>query len=107
MNEYWFKKLIKVPLFKFLKMNFSQKIKHKQFWISFAKVTIPFFLFLVVISILFNSFSALFSGDFETVSKINFDDGKWIPFFSIKIVASVLYGFYTANKNFKKIKSDF
>ena len=82
-------------------MTFSQKIKLKQFWIAFLKVSLPFFIFLVLISILFNSFKALFSGDLDLVSKINFDEGKWIPFFSIKIVASILYGLYTANKNFK------
>jgi hypothetical protein len=82
-------------------MKFSQKIKLKKFWNAIFRVAIPFFIFLVIISILFNSFTAIIAGDFATVSKINFDDNNWIPFFSIKIVASFLYGLYTANKNFK------
>ena len=82
-------------------MTFSEKIKQQKFWNAFFKIAIPFFIFLVIISILFNSFKPLFSGDFATVSEINFDDGKWISFFVIKIIASFLYGLYVANKNFK------
>lgn len=82
-------------------MRFKQKINSKRFWISFLKVTISFFIFLVLISLLFNSFKPLFKGDFNTVAQLNFDNGKWISFFTIKLVASLLYGFYTTNKNFK------
>ena len=82
-------------------MKFKQKITLTQFWVSFIKVTIPFFIFLVLISLLFNSFKPLFSLDFDAVYKINFGDRKWVAFFAIKLVASLLYGFYTANKNFK------
>lgn len=82
-------------------MTFKQKIQSNRFWVSFIKVSLPFFIFLVVFSLLFNSFKPLFTGDFNTVAQLNFNNGKWISFFSIKLVASVLYGFYTANKNFK------
>lgn len=82
-------------------MKFNQKIRQTQFWTSFAKVAFPFFMVLVFISLLFNSFKPLFSLDFSAVYDLNFGQGKWIAFFAIKLVASVLYGFYTVNKNFK------
>tara|TARA_B100000767_G_scaffold59392_1_gene55163 strand:+ start:1973 stop:2221 length:249 start_codon:yes stop_codon:yes gene_type:complete len=82
-------------------MTFLEKIKSVQFWANFIKITLPFFIILTVIMLFWKSWSEIFAGDFVTVSKMNFDNGKWKPFFGIKIVASVLYGLYTTNKNMK------
>lgn len=82
-------------------MSFLKKIQQPQFWINFAKISIPFFIILTLIMLLWKNWSEIFSGDFKTVSKMNFENGKWKAFFGIKIVASVLYGFYVTNKNMK------
>ena len=82
-------------------MSFLDKIKQPIFWTSFAKIALPFFIIVVVISLLMNSFSEIFSGDFETVNQINFAEGKWKNFFGFKIVFSTVYGLYTTNKKMK------
>lgn len=82
-------------------MSFLHKIKQPLFWSNFAKVAIPFFIIVTIISLLMNSSSAIFSGDFETVSKNNFEDGKWKNFFGFKVVFSTFYGLYITNKKMK------
>ena len=82
-------------------MSFLDKVKQPIFWTSFAKVAIPFFIIVTIISLLMNSFSEIFLGDFETVNQNNFSDGKWKNFFGFKIVFSTVYGLYTTNKKMK------
>ncbi len=79
-------------------MSFLDKIKQPIFWSYFAKVAIPFFVIVTVISLLMNSSSEIFSGDFAGVNSSNFADGKWINFFGFKVVFSAVYGLYTTNK---------
>ncbi|RCS26599.1 hypothetical protein DUT90_12680 [Polaribacter sp. WD7] len=82
-------------------MHFLEKIKKKSFWINFAKITIPFFVIVTVVSLLINSSSEIFSGDFKALSQSNFTNGKWKVFFAYKIVLSIFYGLYITNKNTK------
>ena len=82
-------------------MAFLEKIKHPLFWSNFAKVAIPFFVIVTVVSLLMNSSSEIFSGDFETLNQNNFADGKWKNFFGFKIVFSTAYGLYITNKKMK------
>ncbi|MEO9570812.1 MAG: hypothetical protein ABJH82_14105 [Polaribacter sp.] len=79
-------------------MAFLEKIKQPEFWSNFLKVAIPFFVIVTVISLLINSSSEIFSGDFVTLNKNNFSDGKWKNFFGFKIIFSVFYGLYITNK---------
>ena len=62
-------------------MSFLDKIKQPIFWSYFAKVAIPFFVIVTVISLLMNSSSEIFSGDFAGVNSSNFADGKWDKLF--------------------------
>ncbi|ARV06524.1 hypothetical protein BTO04_07340 [Polaribacter sp. SA4-10] len=82
-------------------MSFLEKIQQPAFWSNFLKITIPFFIVVTVISLLISSYKEIFSGDFATVSSINFDDGKWVNFFGFKLIFSVFYGFYLTNKKMK------
>ena len=82
-------------------MTFTEKIKHQEFWRNFARITIPFFIVLVIMTLLWKSWSAIFSGDFDIISQTHFDEGKWKVFFGVKIVASAVYGLYVTNKNMK------
>ena len=47
---------------------------------------------LVVLALLFESGSAVFGGDWETVDVQNFSDGKWVRFFGVKFLFSLGYG---------------
>jgi hypothetical protein len=82
-------------------MTFKEKIKNPLFWNNFLKVAVPFFVIVTLISLLINSSSEIFSGDFETLHANNFADGQWKSFFGFKIVFSAFYGFYMTNKKMK------
>jgi hypothetical protein len=83
-------------------MKFTDKIKNPVFWSNFLKVALPFFFFVTIISLLINSSSAIFSGDFMAVAEENFANGKWAQFWIIKIVISIIYGLWITNKNMKE-----
>lgn len=82
-------------------MAFLNKIKQPIFWTNVAKIGIPFFIILVIMTLLWKSWSAVFSGDFDTISKTHFDNNKWKVFFGVKVIASTLYGLYVTNKKMK------
>ena len=82
-------------------MTFLQKIQQPGFWVNVLKIAIPFLIIVTIFSLIFNSGSAIFSGDFATVNEINFSNKKWVRFWLSKIVISLIYGIYTSNKNTK------
>jgi hypothetical protein len=82
-------------------MTFKEKLNQKEFWVNAFKVAIPFFIFVTIISLLINNWSDVFTGNFNKVAVENFNDGKWMRFWSYKIIFSVGYGIYMANKNMK------
>ncbi len=42
--------------------------------------------------------SAFFSLDFEKISELNFENGKWKSFFGVKLIVCILYGILTAGR---------
>ena len=82
-------------------MSFLEKIKQPLFWSNFAKVAIPFFVIVTIVSLLMSSASDIFSGAFDKVSETNFTNGKWKNFFGFKVVFSTFYGLYMTNKKMK------
>ena len=82
-------------------MMFLKNLRNSNFWRLFLHFAAPFFIFVTIFSLLISSFSDVFSGNFDNVYQTNFVDGKWKAFFTPKIVLSLVYGFYMANKNSK------
>jgi hypothetical protein len=82
-------------------MTFQEKIKTGDFWKNTVKIALMFFVFLVIISLLINSFSDIFKFDIEAVKATNFSEGKWKRFVVSKIVIAFLYGMFVTNKNIK------
>ncbi|TMM32258.1 hypothetical protein FDT66_01990 [Polaribacter aestuariivivens] len=82
-------------------MTFLQKIKQPLFWSNFAKVAIPFFILVTLISLFMNSWREIFAGDFAKVNEVNFANGKWKTFWGLKIVISVFYGIWVTSKKMK------
>ncbi len=82
-------------------MTFTEKIQQPVFWMNTFKIALTFFMVLTIISLLFNSFSDLVSMNFAAVMENNFYEGKWISFFGIKIIFSLVYGIWMTAKNMK------
>ena len=82
-------------------MSFINKVKRKEFWQNTVKIAVPFFIFVTIISLLMNSWREIFAGDFAKVAEVNFNNGKWISFWTYKVLFSLGYGIYMTNKNMK------
>ena len=82
-------------------MALSENIKKSFFWLNAIKIGIVFVFFLSIVSLLFNSFSDIFSGDWQAVLEKNFSNQLWKRFFSTKVIAGFVYGVYVSNKNMK------
>jgi hypothetical protein len=82
-------------------MTFTEKIQQPVFWMNTFKIALTFFIVLTIISLLFNSFSDLVSMNFAAVMENNFYEGKWISFFGIKIIFSLVYGMWMTVRNMK------
>ncbi|HBS13108.1 MAG TPA: hypothetical protein DEO36_11305 [Flavobacteriaceae bacterium] len=80
-------------------MTFTEKIQTVFFWKKSVQIIIPFFIVLVIISLLFNSFSSVISFNLTEIKSQNFENGKWKIFFSTKVIISILYGVWVAHKN--------
>ncbi|WP_299013082.1 hypothetical protein [uncultured Polaribacter sp.] len=82
-------------------MTFLEKIKQPVFWRNLAKVAIPFFIMVTLISLFMNSWRDIFAGDFAKVNEVNFADGKWKSFWGIKIFICFFYALWITNKKMK------
>lgn len=82
-------------------MTILEKLKSSLFWKNMLKVAIPFFLFVIIFSLLFYNGKLIFSGDFETVFQKEFKNGKWINFFVPRLIISLGYGMYVTMKKMK------
>ena len=82
-------------------MALSENIKKSLFWINTIKIGIVFVFFLSIVSLLLNSFSDIFSGNWQAVLEQNFSNQLWKRFFSTKVIAGFVYGVYVSNKNMK------
>ncbi|RPD96008.1 hypothetical protein EGM88_11115 [Aureibaculum marinum] len=82
-------------------MTFLEKIKTAYFWKRALMIIIPFFITVVIISLLFNSFSAIIEADWGKIMDDNFNRGKWKIFFTTKIIVSVVYGVWVTSRNIK------
>jgi uncharacterized membrane protein (Fun14 family) len=82
-------------------MSLGKKIKKASFWINATKVGVVFLIAISIVSILIYSFNDVLSFNWEAVAETNFNNGQWKRFFASKIIASVFYGVFIANKNTK------
>lgn len=82
-------------------MALSVNIKKSFFWLNVIKIGIVFVFFLSIVSLLFNSFSDIFSADWQAIIEKNFSNQLWKRFFSTKFIGGFVYGVYVSNKNMK------
>lgn len=82
-------------------MTLLEKLKSPDFFIHALKIATPFFILLVVISLLINNFRDIIAFDFGAVAEANFNNGLWKKFFAIKVVFSFLYGVWMSAKKTK------
>jgi len=82
-------------------MTFLEKVKTSIFWRNVTKISMMFFIIIVIVSLLFNNFSSIIDFDTETIYSQNFSEGKWVNFIIPKLVIGLLYGMWVTNRNMK------
>jgi hypothetical protein len=82
-------------------MTFLEKVKTSIFWRNVMKISMIFFIIIVIVSLLFNNFSSIIDFDTETIYSQNFSEGKWVNFIIPKLVIGLLYGMWVTNRNMK------
>jgi len=82
-------------------MTFLEKAQTSIFWRNVLKISMMFFIIIVIISLLFNSFSSIIDFDVEAINSQNFTEGKWVNFIIPKLVIGILYGMWVTNRNMK------
>jgi len=80
-------------------MTFLEKVKTPIYWQHVFRIGLLFLVLLIIISLLFNSFSDILKFDLEAVNNNNFSDGKWKKFIFSKIAISLVYAMWVTNRN--------
>ena len=84
-------------------MRIFDNFKNPDFWKKTLQLALIFFLLFVGISLIISHFSAIVSGDFAAIYQDEWANGKWVNYFLIKAVISLVYAIYMTSrrKNFK------
>lgn len=82
-------------------MSLKQNLKNPLFWKNVLKVGVPFFVFVAIFSLLFNTGSAIFNGNWNRVYEFHFANNRWVRFLLQKGIISILYGMYICNKKMR------
>ena len=82
-------------------MTFLNNLKLPQYWKHVLRIGMLFFVLLVIISLLFNSFTDILKFDLEAVKSENFSDGKWRKFIYSKVAISLVYSMWVTHRNLK------
>ncbi len=82
-------------------MTFLEKAQTSIFWRNVLKISSMFVIIIVIISLLFNSFSSIINFDVDAINSQNFTEGKWVNFIIPKLAIGLLYGMWVTNRNMK------
>lgn len=86
-------------------MRFLDNLKSKEFWKRVLLLGGVFFIMVVTISLLFNQFSNIISGDFAAVFENEWGNGKWKSDLLLKAAISLVYAVYMVSRR-KKLGKD-
>lgn len=84
-------------------MRILDNFKNPDFWVKVLQLALVFFVIFVGISLIISHFRQIISGDFLVIYEDEFSNGKWVNYFLIKLVISIVYAIYMTarRKNFK------
>ncbi|MGB7784486.1 MAG: hypothetical protein WBL27_00145 [Salinimicrobium sp.] len=79
-------------------MRILENFKSPDFWVKVFQLALVFFVIFVGMTLIISHFQAIFSGDFAKIYEDEWADGKWVNYFLIKIVISVVYAIYMTSR---------
>ena len=85
-------------------MQILENFKKPEFWARVLQLTLVFFVIFVGISLILSHFNAIISGEFAVIYQDEWANGKWVNYFLIKIVISLVYSIYMTSRMFNRRK---
>jgi uncharacterized membrane protein (DUF485 family) len=84
-------------------MRIFDNFKNPDFWVKVFQLAFVFFVVFVGISLIISHFSEIMAGNFAAIYEDEWANGKWMNYFLIKAVISIVYSIYMTSrrKNFK------
>lgn len=84
-------------------MGIFDNFKNPDFWKKTMLLAVVFFLLFVGISLIISHFRQILAGDFAAIYQDEWANGKWVNYFLIKAVISLVYAIYMTSRrrNFK------
>ncbi|MDX1601765.1 MAG: hypothetical protein R3209_01745 [Salinimicrobium sediminis] len=79
-------------------MRILEDIKNPEYWIKVLQLGTIFFVIFVGLSLIISHFRQIVSGDFAAIYQDEFSDGKWVEYFLIKLVISLVYAMYMTSR---------
>lgn len=79
-------------------MRILEDIKNPDYWIKVLQLGTIFFVIFVGLSLIISHFRQIVSGDFAAIYQDEFSDGKWVEYFLIKLVISLVYAMYMTSR---------
>ena len=85
-------------------MRIFENFKSPDFWVKVFQLALIFFVIFVGMTLIISHFQAIVSGDFAKIYEDEWANGKWVNYFLIKFVISVVYAIYMTSrrKEFQK-----
>ena len=88
-------------------MQILENFKKPEFWTRVLQLTIVFFVIFVGISLILSHFSEIISGEFAQIYQDEWANGKWVNYFLVKFVISLVYSIYMTSRMFNRRKSTY
>ncbi|MDX1752659.1 MAG: hypothetical protein R3259_05700 [Salinimicrobium sediminis] len=79
-------------------MRILEDIKNPEYWTKVLQLGTIFFVIFVGLSLIISHFRQIVSGDFAAIYQDEFSDGKWVEYFLIKLVISLVYAMYMTSR---------
>lgn len=85
-------------------MRIFEDVKNPDYWVKVLQLGTIFFVIFVGLSLIISHFRQIISGEFALIYEDEFSHGKWVEYFLIKAVISLVYAMYMTSrrKNFKR-----
>jgi hypothetical protein len=79
-------------------MRIFDNFKNPDFWIKVLQLAFVFFVIFVGMTLIISHFREIMAGDFAVIYEDEWANGKWVNYFLIKAVISIVYAIYMTSR---------
>ena len=85
-------------------MDILENFKKPDFWVRVLQMALIFFIIFIGISLILSHFDEIISGEFSVIYQEEWANGKWVNYFLIKFVISLVYAIYMTSRMLNRRK---